>query len=190
LISVNERPSGGAATPYYQDGIKYYNRMEAEEYAATLEAYTYPVEFEECDGTVEMAPGFYAMHQNRKPFALCYRSGIGNVLNPSAGYKLHLIYNVMAEPSEQSHQTLTDDPEIVSFSWSLSAIPTTVPGAKPTAHLVIDSTRLSLELLDQVEDIVYGTIETAPRMPTADELLSLSLDLPEGTFTAEFGAMF
>ena len=140
LISVSESPSGAEATPLYADNIKYLNLMSAEEFAATIEAYTYPDEFAACDGSAEVATGIMIGQQSRKTFGLAYRTVIGNdVQGNDLGYKIHLIYGCLAAPSEKGYQTINDSPEAITFSWEVSTTPVEVPNFKPTATLIIDS---------------------------------------------------
>lgn len=189
LVSVNETASGGESNPFYLDGVKYYNRPGLEEFAATLEAFTYPTQFEECDGTMELVSGLFAEHQRRKPFGLCYRTRVGNSVDPNLGYKIHIIYNLMAEPSERTFQTLGENVDPTHFSWALSAIPKTFDGAKPTAHLVVDSTKTEPGTMASLEAILYGGDSSAARLPNPDELVELfTSGLPAGAFTVfDFG---
>ncbi len=171
LTAVNESPSGAEPSPLYADNIKYLNLMSAEEYAATVEAYTYPDEFEECDGSAVIADGVYIGQQPRKLFGLCYRTLIGNdVLGTEKGYKLHLIYNCLASPSERSHATVNDSPEATTLSWSLSTTPVAVNGFKPTACVTVDSTKTPEGKLADLEAILYGDENTEPRLPFPDEV--------------------
>lgn len=174
LISVSENPSGAEATPLYADNIKYLNLRSAEDFGATVEAYTYPEEFAICDGTAELAKGVYVGQQARKPFGLSYRTVLGNDSEgEDYGYKLHLIYGAEAAPSEKSYQTINDSPEAITFSWELSTTPINVPGFKPTATIVIDSTKVDKEKLAKLEDILYGTEENEPRLPLPDEVATI-----------------
>ena len=183
LTAVNEAPSGAESTPLYADDIKYLNLLSAEEYAATIEAYTYPDEFAECDGSAELVPGVTIGQQKRKPFGLCYRTRIGNdTEGTDYGYKLHLIYGAQAAPSDKSHATINDSPEAITFSWEISTTPVNVEDYKPTASLEIDSTKVDAEKLKALEDILYGTnavtgenpVEaTSPRLPLPDEIATL-----------------
>ena len=182
LTAVNESPSGAEANPQYADNIKYLNLMSAEDFGATVEAYTYPPEFEACDGTAEIAPGVTIGQQARKVFGLSYRTLIGNdVDGQEHGYKIHLIYGAQASPSEKNRQTVNDSPEAVAFSWEVSTTPVDVPGFKPTAHLTIDSTKTDPDKLKAFEDILYGKDATsepsveavAPRLPMPAEIITL-----------------
>ena len=174
ITAFNESPSGAEPTALYADNIKYLNLMSAEEYAATLEAYTYPDEFEECDGSKELAPGVMIGQQNRKLFALCYRTLLGNDQDGTdLGYKLHIVYNCLASPSERGHATVNDSPEAANPSWEISTTPMEVPGSKPTATVVIDSTKVDPDALAAFEDILYGTNATEGRLPFPDEIATI-----------------
>lgn len=158
ITSISESPSGAENTPLYADDIKYLNLKSVEEYGGTIEAYMYPEEFEKCDGTASLAKGVTIGQQPRTPFGLCYRTVIGNdAENDSYGYKLHLVYGCDASPSEKSYSTINDSPDAITFSWEFSTTPVNVEGAKPTALLIIDSTKADPEKLAQLEDILYGT---------------------------------
>ena len=142
ITAVNENPSGAEATALYADDSKYLNLYSVEEFGATVEAYTYPDEFAECDGSAEIAKGVMVGQQTRKTFGLCYRTTIGNDVDGNDhGYKLHIIYGAMASPSEKAYSTINDSPEAMTFSWELTTTPVTVTGKKPTASIVIDSTK-------------------------------------------------
>lgn len=156
LINVNETPSGAEATPLYADDIKYLNLLSKEEYGATVEAYTYPDAFAECDGSAEIADGVTIGQQPRKAFGMSYRTNIGNDENDELGYKLHMIYGAKAAPTEKAHATINDTPEAGTFSWELSTTPVKVTGKKPTANLTIDSTKVDSDKLKELEDILYG----------------------------------
>lgn len=174
LSAVNESPSGAEANPVWADNIKYLNLISAEDFGATVEAYTYPPEFEECDGSAEVAPGVTIGQQSRKMFGMSYRTLIGNdVDGQDHGYKLHLIYGAQASPSEKNRATINDSPEAVSFSWELSTTPVDVPGFKPTAHLTVDSTKTDPAKLKALEDILYGSETAEPRLPMPEEVMEL-----------------
>lgn len=177
LTAVNESPSGAEATPLYADNIKYLNLISAEDFGATVEAYTYPPEFEECDGSAEVAPGVTIGQQTRKIFGLSYRTLIGNdVDGQNHGYKLHLIWGAQASPSEKNRQTVNESPEAVGFSWELTTTPVDVPGFKPTAHMVIDSTKTSKAKLAELEAILYGSDgddASEPRLPMPADVIEL-----------------
>lgn len=171
LTSVTESPSGAEATPQYADNIKYLNLISAEEFGATIEAYTYPEEFGRCDGTAELQPGVVIGQQNRKPFALSYRTFKGNdTQNTDHGYKIHIIYGATAAPSEKAFATVNDSPEAITFSWELTTTPVAVPGHKPTACITIDSTKVDKTKLGQLEAALYGTESEEPRVPMPDEV--------------------
>ena len=182
LISISESPSGAEATPLYADDIKYLNLMSAEDFGATIEAYTYPDAFAECDGSASLAKGVTIGQQARKPFGLCYRTTIGNDTDGNDhGYKLHIIYGCLASPSERSYSTINDSPEAITFSWEIKTTPVAVTGAKPTACLTIDSTKVDTSKLSALEVILYGKDPTsergedgvAPRLPLPDEIKTL-----------------
>lgn len=174
LTAVTESPSGAEATALYADDIKYLNLVSAEEFGATIEAYMYPKEFEECDGTAEIAPGVSIGQQARKTFGMSYKTTLGNdVDNNDYGYKLHIIYGALASPSEKGYATINDSPEAITFSWEVKTTPVAVNGFKPTASLVIDSTKVKAEKLKALEDILYGTTEVEPRLPLPDEIAEL-----------------
>lgn len=182
LISISESPSGAEATPLYADDIKYLNLMSAEDFGATIEAYTYPDAFAECDGSASIVEGVTIGQQARKPFGLCYRTTIGNDTDGNDhGYKLHIIYGCLASPSERSYSTINDSPEAITFSWEIKTTPVAVTGAKPTACLTIDSTKVEPSKLSALEAILYGKDPTsegagdgvAPRLPLPDEIKTL-----------------
>ena len=174
LINVTESPSGAEPSPIYADNIKYVNLISTEEFGATVEAYTYPEEFAECDGSKELAPGVYAGQQSRKTFGLSYRTKIGNdVDGDNHGYKLHLIYGALAAPSEKAYATINDSPEAITFSWELSTTPVEVKGAKPTACLTIDSTKVDSTKLAALEAKLYGDETNEASLPLPDEVAEL-----------------
>lgn len=174
LSSVTESPSGAESNPIYADDIKYLNLVSAEEFGATVEAYTYPDEFANCDGSAEISPGILVGQQERQKFGLCYRTVLGNDTEGNAyGYKLHIIYNATASPSEKQYQTINDSPEAITFSWELSTTPTNVDGHKPTASLVIDSTKVDETKLKKLEDKLYGTESAEASLPTPNEIIAL-----------------
>lgn len=174
LTAVTESPSGAEATPLYADNIKYLNLMSAEEFGATIEAYTYPAEFEECNGVVEIAPGVYAGQQARTTFGMCYRTLLGNdIENTKHGYKLHIIYGALASPSEKAYATVNDSPEAVTFSWEVTTTPVVVTGQKPTSTVVIDSTKVDAEKLAALEAVLYGSEEAEARLPMPDEIVEI-----------------
>ena len=174
LTAVTESPSGAEASPLYADDIKYLNLMSNEEFGATIEAYTYPEEFAECDGSASIAKGVYIGQQARKTFGLSYRTVIGNDVDSNDyGYKLHLIYGALAAPSEKAYATINDSPEAITFSWEVTTTPVNVKGFKPTASVTIDSTKVEAEKLAALEAILYGTEEKEARLPLPDEIATL-----------------
>lgn len=174
LTSVSESPEGAEATDLYADDIKYLTLMSAENFKATIEAYTYPVEFEECDGSASIAKGVVIGQQSRKPFGLCYRTAIGNDTDGNEhGYKLHIVYGCQASPSEKQYSTINDSPEAITFSWEVNTTPVNVTGKKPTATLIIDSTKADKAKLTALEAILYGSETAEPRLPLPDEIATL-----------------
>ena len=177
LTAVTESPSGAEATALYADDTKYLSLMSAEEFGATIEAYTYPDEFAACDGSAELADGVMIGQQKRSTFGLCYKTTIGNDTEGNEhGYKLHIIYGALAKPSERAYATINDSPEAITFSWEITTTPVNVTGAKPTASLVIDSTKADPSKLAALEDILYGKDgepASEPRLPLPDEIKSL-----------------
>lgn len=174
ITAINESPSGAEATPIYADNIKYLNIVSGEDFGATIEAYTYPDEFTECDGSAEIIEGVKIGQQTRKPFALCYRTLIGNdVAGTGHGYKLHFIYNAQAAVSAKNYKTINESPEAMSFSWEISTTPEVVDGFKPTATVTVDSTKVDAQKLKALEDKIYGSDNSEPTMPTISEIVSL-----------------
>lgn len=177
LITVTESPSGAEATALYADDIKYLNLLSNEEFGATIEAYTYPDEFAECDGSASLATGVMIGQQKRKTFGLCYRTALGNdVEGNDYGYKLHLVYGCLAAPSEKGFSTINDSPEAITFSWEVSTTPVSVTGFKPTSQITIDSTKVKPEKLSALEDILYGKASdeaNGPRLPLPNEVATL-----------------
>lgn len=174
LTNVTESPSGAEATPLYADDIKYLNLMSTEELGGTIEAYTYPDEFAECDGSASLADGVYIGQQARKTFGFCYRTTLGNdVDNNNYGYKLHLVYGALASPSEKAYSTINDSPEAITFSWEFSTTPVNVTGHKPTASITIDSTKVDADKLAALEAILYGDTEAEARLPLPDEVAEI-----------------
>jgi len=174
LTTVTESPSGAEATPLYADNIKYLNLISAETFGATIEAYTYPDEFAQFDGTATPVAGLTVGQQSRKAFGLSYRTIKGNDLEGNdAGYKLHLIYGATATPSEKAYATVNDSPEAITFSWDLTTAPVAVTGLKPTALVTIDSTKVDPTALDELLTILYGDTGTDPRLPLPDEVIDL-----------------
>lgn len=174
ITAINENPSGAEATPIYADNIKYLNIVSGEDFGATIEAYTYPDEFTECDGSAEIVAGVKIGQQTRKPFALCYRTLIGNdVAGTGHGYKLHFIYNAQAAVSAKNYKTINESPEAMSFSWEISTTPEVVEGFKPTATVTVDSTKVDAQKLKALEAKIYGSEDSEPTMPTISEIVSL-----------------
>lgn len=174
LTAVTESPSGAEATPLYADDIKYLELFSAEEFGATIEAYTYPEEFEACDGSASLGTGVTIGQQDRKTFGLCYRTVLGNdVKSNEYGYKLHLIYGAKAAPSEKGYQTINDSPEAITFSWEVTTTPVNVAGFKPTASVTIDSTKIDDAKLKTIEDMLYGTESVEAKLPLPDELKTI-----------------
>lgn len=177
ITSVSESPSGAEPTALYADNIKYLNLISAEDFSATIEAYTYPDEWAACDGSAEIADGVTIGQQTRKGFGLCYKTILGNdVRSNEYGYKLHIIYGGMAAPSEKSYASVNDSPEAMTLSWSVTTTPVAVPGFKPTACLTIDSTKANAEKLAELEKILYGSDGepgSEARLPLPSEIITL-----------------
>lgn len=177
ITAVNESPSGAEPTALYANNGKYLNLISNEDFAATIEAYTYPDEFEECDGSKEIAPGVVIGQQKRKVFGLAYRTLLGNDIDGSDhGYKLHLVYGCLAAPSENNHSTVNDSPEAGTMSWSVSTTPVEVADAKPTATVTIDSTKADKAKLKKLEDMLYGTEQDESKLPLPAEVITLMKD--------------
>lgn len=172
LTAVNEKPSGAAANKTYADNILYSNIRSAELFAGTLEAYTFPDEFGPCDGTNSPAVGASVGQQTRQTFGLCYRTKVGNDVSGDLGFKLHLVYGATAAPSEKDYATVNDSPAAVQFSWDFDCTPVPVTGLNPTCILTIDSTKVDSDALDSLMDSLYGTVGTAPILPTPDTVLA------------------
>jgi hypothetical protein len=174
LVSVQEAPSGGEAQPYYQDGYKYLNLHTTEDFGATIEAFTAPEAFGVCDGTAALAHGLFVTQQPRKSFDFSYRTLVGNDLaGTEYGYKTHLVYGALAAPSQRTYSTIGSSPEPVRHSWSITTTPKLVKGLKPSAHFILDSTKTPPGLMREVEDILYGTDASNPRLPELSELMEL-----------------
>lgn len=174
LVSITESPSGAEATPLYADDIKYLELFSAEEFGATIEAYTYPDEFAACDGSISVTPGVVIGQQDRKSFGLCYRTTVGNdTQGNNHGYKLHLIYGCKAAPSEKGYSTINDSPEAITFSWEVTTTPVAVTGGKPTSTLVIDSTKLKPATMAAVEAKLYGDTTSQATLPLPDQIIEL-----------------
>lgn len=172
LVSITESPSGVDNKTNYIDGVKYLNRLSGEEFEATIEAYTYPEEFAQCDGSLSVGNGLFAAQQKRRPFGLSYRTMVGNDTNGlDHGYKIHIVYDALAEPSEHANETLSDSSDAFNFSWHITTRPPRVSGIRPTAHFVIDSRKTPEGLLGFLEDILYGNALNIPRLPEVGELI-------------------
>ena len=180
LSSVSESPTGAEVSAIYADNIKYLNLMSREEFEGSIEAYTYPDEFMACDGSAspENAKGFVVGQQDRKTFAFCYQTKVGNDLNPEAGYKIHIIYGALASPSERSYETVNDSPEAMTFSWDITTTPVAVTGFKPTAHVELDSTKIDKTKLEKIEAKLYGTDEPSgePTLLMPDDIIKMLTD--------------
>lgn len=192
LISVTEKPVGGSSSAYYVDGFKYLNVSTNEEYAATIEAFTYPDEFYPCEGFDSAQTGLFVTQQNRQSFGFSYRTFVGNDSDPMGAYKIHIVYNALATPSDRANHTLKDSPELTNFSWDISVTPIPEAGFKPYGHVVIDTRIAHPGAVSDTEDILYGTDSTEARLPLLEELISVfdtnSLfvvtDHGDGTWTA------
>lgn len=193
LRAVKESPSGGEPTPYYLDGFKYLNVSAAEEFKASIEAYSAPREFDQCDGTVALAQGLFATQQPRVPFGFSYRTMVGNdVEGVEHGYKIHLVYGAMASPATRDNSTINASPEPINFNWAIETVPPMATGYKPTAHFVVDSRLTPEPIMRDIEDIIYGTPTTPPTLidiPTIMEMFDnwapfVVTDVGDGTYLA------
>lgn len=174
LVTVTESPSGAGANPQYADNIKYLNLIAAEEFGGTIDAFTYPEEFAQCDGTELPSSGVSVGQQSRKIFGLSFRSRVGNDIDGTDhGYKLHMIYGAQAAPSDRAYGTINDQPAAISFSWTITTNPVPVTDLKPTAVVTVDSTKVDSTKLKELEDILYGTGGVEARLPLPDEVISL-----------------
>lgn len=175
LTTVTESPSGAESNPQYADNIKYLDLTSAEEFGFTIEAFTYPVEFEECDGSAQLADGVTIGQQSRKMFGFSYRTLVGSdTEGTDHGYKIHLVYGCKASPSEKSRATVNDSPEAVAFSWECTTTPVNVNGHKPTSHLIVDTTVANAGKVTQLETKLYGDDSAGtPSLPTPDEVYSM-----------------
>ena len=174
LTSVTENPSGAESTALYADNVKYLNMLSSEDFGATIEAYTYPDEFMECDGSASVTDGVVIGQQARTTFAMCYRTLKGNdVAGTSLGYKIHIIFNATASPSSKAYSTVNESPEAMTFSWEVSTTPVPVEGFKPTASIVIDSTKVDKSKLTQLETKLYGGDSAEPTMPSITEIINI-----------------
>jgi hypothetical protein len=192
LTAVNVNSTGGEAKAYYIDGVKYLNVPAAEEFEATINAYTYPDEFGACDGSTQVRPGLRVTQQRRKSFGFSYRTMIGNEMSPELGYKIHIVYNALAAPSGRNHTTLGESAEPGDFSWNITTRPPAISGYNRTSHVVIDSRDTNSVTLAAIEDILYGTSINTARLPDFDELVTIFdtlttleiVDNGDGTWTA------
>ncbi len=192
LTSITESPTGGEAKSYYLDGVKHVNNPAAEEFEATLTAYTYPDAFSECDGTRQPRSGLFVSQQRRKSFGLSYRTKVGSDQSEDLGYKIHVIYNALASPTQRENSTLTDSTEPNDFSWAITTKPPSISGYKPMAHVVIDSRLTDPSVLELVEDMLYGTDEDTASLPSFAEFIDIFdtidtlvvVDNGDGTWTA------
>ena len=174
LTAVTESPSGAEETPLYADDVKYLTLRSAEEFGATVEAYTYPEEFEQCDGSASIADGVTIGQQARRAFGLCYRTSIGNdIQGQNFSYKIHLIYGCTVAPSEKSYSTINDNPEAITFSWELSTVPVPVDGFSPTASLVIDASKVDKGKMQQLEDALFGDETNEAKLLLPNEIMEL-----------------
>ena len=174
LTAVTESPSGAEETPLYADDIKYVVFYSNEEFGATVEAYTYPEEFEQCDGSASLGKGISVGQQARRSFGLVYKTAVGNdIQGQDFGYKIHIIYGCKAAPSEKAFATVNDSPEAVTFSWEISTVPVNVEGLKPTATVVIDSTKCDAEALAAIEAKLFGSEDAEATLLLPDEIKAL-----------------
>jgi hypothetical protein len=191
LTSVRVHPSGGDQKGYYLDGIKYLNVPSPEEYEATITAFTYPDEFGVCDGTTRVHSGLFVTQQQRKPFGFSYRTRIGNELDSNYGYKIHIVYNALAAPSNKDFSTLGGSVSLADFSWDITTKPAAMTGVKRSAHIEIDTRSANPAAISDVEDILYGTEAQAASLPTLAQLVDIFeayailsvIDNGDGTFT-------
>lgn len=174
LTAITESPSGAEETPLYADDVKYLTLRSAEEFGATIEAFTYPEEFEQCDGSAQIAEGITIGQQARKAFGLCYRTAVGNdIQGQEFSYKLHIIYGCTVAPSEKSYSTINDNPEAITFSWELSTVPVPVDGFKPTASLVIDADKVDAGKLQLLENALFGDAENEATLLLPNQIMEL-----------------
>lgn len=174
LTSITESPSGAEPTNLYADNIKYLTLLSAEDFGGTINAYTYPTEFELCDGTAELGDGVTIAQQPRKVFGLVYRTKIGSdTQGQDYGYKLHIIYGALASPSEKTRDTINESPSAVEFSWTFTTTPVNVTGHSATAHLTIDSTKVDKDKLQSIEDALFGTEESEPKILLPDQIVAI-----------------
>lgn len=184
LISIDEKPTGGETTAFYANNSKYSNVSAVEEFVATITAFTYPDEFSECDGTAVVGSGVYVRQQPRKTFGLSYRTRIGNEVDVELGYKLHLVYGCLAAPSERAYASVGDSPQPINLSWDCTTTPVEVgDGLKPTAHIVIDSRNTVPQVLQIIENRLYGVGSYLPHLPTPADLLEIFTTTPGITYS-------
>jgi hypothetical protein len=173
LTKVTEKPTGAGVTPLYADNTKYLNLVATEYFGCDIAAYTYPDEFEQCDGTVAPEPGVLIGQQGRTTFGFSYQTKVGTDLNTDAGYKIHLVWGCLAAPSQKDYGTVNDNPSAIEFSWSVSCTPVNVTGLKPTSTITIDSTKVDATALAALELVLYGDTGVDPRLPGPDEVLAM-----------------
>lgn len=174
LTAINESHDGGEPNALYADDMKYLNLMSAEDFKATIEAYTYPDEFAECDGSASLAAGVTIGQQKRKAFGLSYQTRIGNDVDQTdLGYKIHLVYGCMAAPTDKNYASINESPEAITFSWEVSTTPVDIPGHKPSATIVIDSTKADPDKLATLKGMLYGTENASAKLPTPQEIIDL-----------------
>ena len=174
LTAVTESPSGAEETPLYADDVKYLTLRSAEQFGATIEAYTYPEEFEQCDGSAAIATGVTIGQQARRAFGLCYRTAVGNdIQGQEFSYKLHLLYGCTVAPSEKSYSTINDNPEAITFSWELSTVPVPVDGFKPTASLVIDASKVDEGKMALLENALFGDADNEATLLLPNEIMEM-----------------
>ena len=174
LTAITESPSGAEETPLYADDVKYLTLRSAEEFGATIEAFTYPEEFEQCDGSAQIAAGITVGQQARRAFGLCYRTAVGNdIQGQEFSYKLHIIYGCTVAPSEKSYSTINDNPEAITFSWELSTVPVPVDGFKPTASLIIDASKVDAGKLQLLENALFGDAENEATLLLPNQIMEL-----------------
>lgn len=174
ITAINEQSDGAEVSAQYADNIKYLNLVSEEQYKATIEAFTYPDEFAVCDGSAEIATGVSVRQQKRKPFGLSYVTQLGNDTDGADyGYKIHLVYNALAAPTDRGYSTINDTPEAMSLSWEISTTPVEVAGHRPTSTIVIDSTKVDATKLASLETILYGSANQSPRLPLPAEIITL-----------------
>lgn len=181
IINITDSPEGADLTKFWADNMEYAGMRAAEEYKASVEAYTYPPEFAACDGSAEPIPGVYMMQQERKKFALCWRTEQGNANTENLGYKIHVAYGLTASPTEKSHDTVNDSPDAATFSWDMDGMPVPVTGYKSTAKLEFDSTKMTAAKMTKLKEILYGTTTAPAELPLPDELFTTLRAVTEPT---------